>query len=404
MSDELTSAGAGPGSVDDSQFSAFAGMQSDPTGTVTFERYLWQAKLAVREGLATLSSGGPIAVVCEHVEDLVIVQTSVIRFAQLKTRDKGSWTAAKICADRHAISSLVASYLRAREAKILDISQFEVWLEGPQGDEKETTTFFADPTQASDKIKTKIRAMGLRGRALTDFLSRLRIHCQQPSRGSIDAVVMKAIGAVWPAMPYEQIEELYEKLLHAATAAQAASSPPLAVRRAVSAAQAEPANQTHWDPIRSQALTRDQIRALCPPTSSESNEELFKRSAAGEASMLELKLVRAGARTTTLKSALAVRANAEIATVKGLASGRVDGNSLVQLDSRILDMADSILALHASSGGAGSSAEYVFHTMMSRGHDVNATDVERVFEGDYRLVVGHLCGVSDQCRFGWGVS
>ncbi|MFF1571405.1 dsDNA nuclease domain-containing protein [Leifsonia sp. NPDC058292] len=404
MSDDLLSAGSVPGSIDDSSVRAFARMASDPTGTVTFERFLWQAKLAVREGLATLSPGGPIAVVCEHVEDLVIVQTSLIRFAQLKTRDKGSWTAARICGEHHAISSLVKAYLSASEAEILEISQFEVWLEGPQGDEKETTTFFDDPTKASDKIKAKIRAMGLRGRKLTDFLSRLVIHCQQPSRASIDAVVMKAIGAVWPGMAYWEVEALYEKLLQAATSAQAASEQPLTVRRAVSAARTEPENQTHWDPIRSQSLTRDQVRALCPPTNTESNEELFKRAAAGEASLLELKLVRAGARTPTLKSALDVRADAEVATVKGRASGRVDDDSLIRLESRVLSMADSLLALHAANGGVGSTAEHVFHTMMTHGQDVNATDVDRVFEGDYRLVVGHLCGVSDQCRFGWGVS
>jgi hypothetical protein len=90
--------------VEPADISAFAGMLGDDTGSVTFERFRWQAKLAVRAWLGVMAGGRVIAVVCEHVEDLSFIEISGFRFAQLKTRDKGSWSVAKICAEDHAVN------------------------------------------------------------------------------------------------------------------------------------------------------------------------------------------------------------------------------------------------------------------------------------------------------------
>jgi hypothetical protein len=72
---------------------AVAQVDADPTGVDTFRRFLWQAKQAVRLWLTCLSErGGPLFLVCEHVEDLTLVYADRIRFLQLKTRDRGSWS------------------------------------------------------------------------------------------------------------------------------------------------------------------------------------------------------------------------------------------------------------------------------------------------------------------------
>ena len=159
----------------------FARLPSDPTGTLTFQRFVWQAKLAVRAWLSVFAGAGSVAVVCEHVEDLAIVEVTGFRFAQLKTRDKGSWSAAKVCEPGHAIERLVASYKLADDAGIVALSRFEVWLEGPPSEQKSTAAFFAYPTSASEEIKKKIRAFGLTGTKLTDFLKRLTVCCHQPA-------------------------------------------------------------------------------------------------------------------------------------------------------------------------------------------------------------------------------
>jgi hypothetical protein len=113
-------------SLTSAALSAFTHLPSDPTGTVIFQRLVWQAKLAVRAWLGDFAAAGAVAVVCEHVEDLAIVEATGFRFAQLKTRDKGSWSAAKICESGHAIERLVASYKLADQAGIVALSHSEV--------------------------------------------------------------------------------------------------------------------------------------------------------------------------------------------------------------------------------------------------------------------------------------
>ena len=392
-------------SLTSAALAAFTRLPSDPTGTLTFQRFVWQAKLAVRAWLRVFAGVGTIAVVCEHVEDLAIVEATGFRFAQLKTRDKGSWSAAKICESGHAIERLVASYKLADEAGIVGLSHFEVWLEGPPSEQKSTTTFFADPTSATEDIEKKIRGFGITGAKQTDFLKRLTIRCHQPARQSIDAVNIRLVGAVWPALSMQQVEKLYETLLQAAEAAQSASEPPASVRSAMHGARVNPGATGAWDPIARQSLTEQQLRSLCPPLPAATDQNLLARAAAGEATVLELKLVRAGASDATVRAALLARAEADVAATSARASGSMTETSENALDSRLLDSANSLASLAASNGSTFQRpAEHIFHSFMSNVANTAALDVDSLYNRDHRLVVGHLCSVSDQCRFGWGVS
>jgi hypothetical protein len=387
------------------QLAAFVGLTSDDTGVSTFVRFRWQSKLAVRAWLRILADAGTLAVVCEHVEDLAIVEAAGFRFAQLKTRDKGSWSAAKICEGGHAIERLVASYKLADEAGIAVVSRFEVWLEGPPSEQKSTTDFFAEPTSAFEDIKKKIRAFGITGTKLADFLQRLTIRCHQPARQSVDAVNIRLIGAVWPALSMQQVETLYKTLLQAAESAQAASEPPPSVRSAMEAARANPTADDAWDSIANQTLTEQQLRSLCPPLPADTDHDLLARAASGEASVLELKMVRAGASEATVHAALLARAEADVAATSARASGAMTGAAESALDSRVLDSAGSLASLAASNGSTlRRPAEHIFHSLMSNVINTAAMDVDSLYSRDHRLIVGHLCSVSDQCRFGWGVS
>lgn len=381
----------------------FTSLPSDPTGTVTFERFRWQTKLAVRTWLTSLGPDGPVSVVTEHVEDLVVVETALLRFAQLKTRDKGSWSAKSITAPGHAISRLVKSYKLAKDVGIHTSSSFEAWLEGPQAEGKQTTNFFSDPTCADAEIKKRIRDFGIRSPALDDFLSRLVIRCYEPTRQSIDAVVLKLIGALWPHLSFLQVELLYERLLDMATTAQASAEPPAAMRGVLKTARAADMTlDATWAPIARQTLHRNQVRALCPPLGTDTNEDLLARVEAGHASMLELKLIRAGATAKTVAAAKGLRADSDIASKSARAAGRADDHVIQAIETRLLALARSTAAL-ASSGVPGAPAEMIFHGLMGRPTDLLSTDPNKVFDGEARLVVGELCNLSDQCKFGWGV-
>jgi len=398
-------ASAAPTPIGQGEIAALAAMPSDPTGTSTFERFRWQAKLAVRAWLGLLVDDEKIAVVCEHVEDLALVSTSVVRFTQLKTRDKGSWSAAKIFEDGHAIHRLVYSYIIAETAGLLAVSKFEVWLEGPPSEAKPTTDFFGNPGTATSAQKQKLRGFGLPNRKVDDFLSRLAIHCHQPARQSVDAVVIRLIGATWPSLTMDQVERLYEVLLQAAEAAQSAAEPPPSMRAAIASARGDPNAPHAWDPISAQALTESQLRALCPPLPTDTDENLLARASAGGVTVLELKLARAGASRQTVEQALLARADADVAAIAGRASGVLSFSSEQALDSRVVTSGNSIVSAAASNAsGPQRPAELVFHTMMSNVANTAALDRDGVYGRDHRLVIGHLCSVSDQCRFSWGAS
>lgn len=389
--------------VSDDDIAALATIKADDTGTVTFQRFEWQAKLAVRSWLQLLTNAAIVAVVCEHIEDLVVAETTGFLFAQLKTRDKGSWSAAKICAKDHAINRLAQSYLLAESAGIAHVSRFEVWLEGPPAEDKETNAFFTDPTMAATATKRKIQAFGLSSAKVRRFLGSLSVRCNQPPRQAIDAVVIRTIGALWPALTMAEVEHLYEILLSTAKAAQAADPPSLSLMEALSAAHKEPTESPAWEPVALKLLTRSHLAALCPPVPAETNPDLLQRAATGEASMLELKLARAGASTATIQSALLARADADVFATVGRASGTITAAAEQALDVRLLTTAESLKALAASNAGTVKRpAELIYHNLMSNAANTSALDTDSLYGKDHRLVVGHLCAVSDQCRFAWG--
>ena len=198
--------------VEPAKIAAFAGMVGDDTGSVTFERFPWQAKLAVRAWLGTLAGDSVIAVVCEHVEDLAFIEISGFRFAQLKTRDKGSWSVAKICAEDHAVDRLVTSYLSAETAGIVHLSRFGCGWKDLRRRPKRRPNSSRIRLRPAQRPDGRSDSSGCKVPSFTIF-SVGCIHCNQPARPSVDAVIIRLIGAIWPALTMHQVERLYEVYL-----------------------------------------------------------------------------------------------------------------------------------------------------------------------------------------------
>jgi hypothetical protein len=372
---------------------------SDETGRRTFERYVWQAKQAVRLWLTCLSVDGPDLVVCEHVEDIVLVHGTRVRFIQLKTRDAGSWSAAKMC-DR-GLDALVRSYGAARAAGIHEHASFELWVEGPLADDKATLSFARSPTDCGTAFRNRLIAYGLDPSHVDDFLARLVIQPDQPPRSHIDAKTLFELGALWQLSQGELIA-IYERLLAAASAAQAGNSPPQSVQGHLAERFS-----TGLDAIRNQVLTADDVKQLTPPLRAESNEDLLSRMTDGQsASLLELKLLRAGASSETIKVIQEIRAEMEIER-QLLLAGRDDADEgLARLAQRLLAMAvataGKIRLVVASQPALGARpAEAITADLLSRPADLAHCDKEAVFGRDERLVFGYLAHLSDTCKFGW---
>ena len=394
---------------------ALAQIDGDTTGVETFARFVWQAKQAVRQWLSCLSEyGGPLFAVCEQVEDLVLVYGDRIRFLQLKTRDRGSWSSLAMC-DR-GIEALVRSYRAARAVGLHKLGTFELWLEGPISDAADTVAFVEGPANASKTVRSKIVGHGLERASLGDFLERLVIRPDQPTRAHIDAKAIWELGALWPALSRPELDLIYERLLNAATAAQGAAAMPATVQAHLAAAR--PHIERHIpgpdepggaviDAIRSQILSQAALRALTPPLPGESSEQLLARISAGSAaSMLELKMMAAGAGGQTIRRAQELRAGMEVQR-QLLIAGRQDAEAdLEQLAGRVLTMAEATatkIALSAASSPAAAArpAEAIAADLLSRPSDLGHCDRGSILDRDGQLIYGYLGHLSDLCRFAW---
>ncbi|MGK9459266.1 dsDNA nuclease domain-containing protein [Streptomyces sp. G6] len=388
-----------------------AKMAGEDTGIKTFARYRWQAKQAVRHWLTCLKSvDGPLAVVCERLEDITIVYPGTIRFAQLKTRDRGSWSANSVCDKGHGIDSLVRTYKAAREISVHEKAAFELWLEGPMSDVKDTVTFFADPTSASAQIRKKIKTFGLPQDHLDDFLSRLMVRVQQPSRPHIDSVILREMAALWPAHSLAEMEDVYTRLLDMASAAQAGEHAVGQIRRFVAECLSAADLVDASDGMAVHVLSRDKLCSLTPPLANETDLDLLDRmSAGGSSSMLELKMRRAGASEATLKQAQALRAQAEVARQLTAASRTDVEKDLEELSGKVLTVARATATkaqLNAALNPVAASrpADFISAELLSNPQVLGQLDKAGIFASDGIDVFGYLCQLSDECHFGWRVA
>jgi hypothetical protein len=201
---------------------------------------------------------------------------------------------------------------------------------------------------------------------------------------------------------------LYERLLKAAEAAQAADVAPASMQAHLagtwppaSALDAGPdAGGDAIEPIRAQILSRAMLTDITPPMPGETNDQLLARIAAGApATMLELKLSRAGARAETVRRVQELRAQADVARLL-LLGGRDSAQSdLDRLAYRLLITAEATAV--KIGAGLGRPAEAVANDLLSRPSDLAQCDLDGVFDRDPYKVFGFLGHLSDGCRFGW---
>lgn len=377
----------------------------DDSGSATFRRYRWQSKMAVLSWLSCLETNSElVAVVCEEIEDLILVFKTRRTFAQLKTRDRGSWSVSKICGEGGGIDSLARTHRTLGPSGEYDL---QLWLEGPIGDTKETSQFFRDPTLAPEAVRQRIVGRGVARGKVYDFLSRLSILPDRPPRSYIDAVVLKYIGALWPALGALEQAALYEKLLACAERAQSGELEGATLDAEVQQSLGVENDEPQAELVGRKSLTRQMILDLVPPLPSTSRDDLLARIQRGEvASALELKMSAAGASLNTIETAQSLRALAEIRRLELLAASQDAEEQLTALELGLREMGDAQVEAATLLGGsnpsiAGRPAEFVASQLRSNPANLIALDGRDLFNRNASLIYGFLCHVSDECRFWW---
>lgn len=378
----------------------------DTTGTETLGRYTYQVKVAVQRWLGTLASGGEVHIVCEFVDDITKVTDEAIVFAQVKTRDRGAWSVAKVLADGGGIDALVRSYHHARDAALVDRVRLELVLEGMESDRADTRAFFESPATANAEQRQAIVGLGLDPANVDDFLARLTITPQYHARQSIDAVTLSMLMGIAPVLP-DALMTIYKTLLDRALAAHlglngASQEGSLVVLQAVAAEDGEDVYSGH-------ALTRSELLTLLPPVPQLADEQRAVLEAANGGALamtdLEFKLLVAGANAATVDRAKAVRADAAatLAARAGIEEGTDE--PLIRLRDRVLEYAEAVTADVAASAlsdvGGHRMANAIYGRLVQQFQQLGALDVDGIFSGEGRAVLGYLCETSDQCMYGW---
>lgn len=378
----------------------------DTSGSETFARYLYQCKVAVQRWLTTLELDDDAFILCEFVDDITTSASTGLCFAQVKTRDRGSWTSAKVFADGGGIDALVRSYKLAKQAGVAASARLELVLEGPEGTATETRTFFADPSKASNDQKKKLKARGLAAGDVADFLGRLTIIPQYHARISIDAVTHRLLMKLIPGHT-AVIEDVYDKLLarviaaHQGSVASADPEHPLAL-------QPRPGTEEQ-EAVEEHLLSRAELLSILPPVPALEAEQrrLLEAANGGALAMtdLEWKLRVAGAEEQTITRAQERRS---ITSVRLAERPTLDGDvddELVGLEGRALEHADAVTAdvvgSAAGSAQAGRPAEVIYGRLVQQTGQLGALDSDGVLDGDGGLVLGLVCELSDRCLFEW---
>lgn len=377
----------------------------DTSGSDTFARYLYQCKVAVQRWLKTLKLDDDAFILCEFVDDITTSASSGLCFAQVKSRDRGSWTSSKVLGDGGGIDALVRSYNLAKQAGVAASARLELILEGPEGTATETRTFFADPSMASNAQKKKLKALGVAPGDIADFLGRLTIVPQYHARASIDAVTQRLLMKLIPGHT-AVIEDVYDKLLtrviaaHQGSVASADPEHPLALQQRPGAEE---------EAVEEHLLSRAELLSILPPVPELAAEQRRVLEAANGGALamtdLEWKLRVAGAEEMTIARAQERRSVTSVRLAeRPTLDGEVD-DELVGLEGRALEHADAVTAdvvgSAAGSAQAGRPAEVIYGRLVQQTGQLGALDSDGVLDGDGGLVLGLVCELSDRCLFEW---
>jgi hypothetical protein len=117
---------------------------------------------------------------------------------------------------------------------------------------------------------------------------------------------------------------------------------------------------------------------------------------------LEKKLIAGGATERIINDAKNLRANASIREAEILASGFLDGeDKIMDVQIRIQTLTNSVVENHDESE---KPAKIIWRAVLNElTTKKESVDPNRIYKQDPYLLLGAVCGLSDECLIDWGV-
>ncbi|MCC5478763.1 dsDNA nuclease domain-containing protein [Streptomyces barringtoniae] len=390
-----------------------ATLSPDKSGIVTFGKYRYQAKVAALLWLSCLQDEGPVAVICEHIDDITLVWRDRVEFRQVKTRIPGraSWTFSEVCKDGGGIDSLMRSHLAFREGSSgMNVeAAFSLWLEGASSLKEQTASFFQQPSSVSGADKEKVLTLACEvaedqkctfgDDEVAEFLNALTILPNRVNEQDIDNMLFAALAEALPNTRVINVAKAGAALVQRAEDAQAGTLVTRNAQEFMLAVGLLPANGTN--PLERQTLTREELIMLLPDDPALGQAQLNSLLTSGKPiSNLRRKLILACASQKTQIEAASLQAVADSRRLEILASSTSGEEQLAELAEEILDHGRTVARRRANSTIPG---EEVFLDLKHDRFILRQLDVEGLFTSRHGQL-GYLCCLSDECEFSWRAS
>lgn len=370
----------------------------DDTGTDTLRRFRYQAQLALPFCLACARQEKVRSVIMEHFEDIVLEYENYWQFIQVKSRnsDQGDWSFSQTI---EALKSLHRAY-----QTISNISaKYSLFLEGNLSAKNELKVLINSNSKIPDSLLKKVaEELKIDASQCEAFLKVVTIHPGQTSRADITAHNIRLIGQISSQTSAQEIETLEQRLTDEILNAMSCSRLENILYQYI--LQASTVEETDKAKVYSKRLTAKNITAILGSFSLDPYPLLSRITDLNTPlpSNLEKKLLAGGATDRIINDAKNLRANASIRELEILASGfLIEDRKIIDVQIRLETLTNSIVEDYEDSEKPAKTIWREVLDELTKKKD--SVDPNRVYKQDPYLLLGAICGISDECRIDWGV-
>lgn len=370
----------------------------DDTGTDTLKRFRYQAQIALPFCLACARKEKVCSIIMEHFEDIVVEYDDYWHFIQVKTRnaERGQWKLPD------AIDGLKSLYRAFSETSHLN-AKYSLFIEGAIAARDDLNALTHSKIDISNDLVQKIsQKLNLEDSNCRVFLESVTVHPNQPPRANITSHNIHLMGQVSASTSTREIESLEEKLTDEILRAMSCDRLDSLLYHYI--AKVEEIEDETRARIEAKRLTASNITDILGSLASGDYPLLLRITDLHEPSPtnLEKKLIAGGATERIIRDAKTLRANASIREAEILSSGFLNQEDrITDVQIRIQTLTNSIVEEHDESEKPAKIIWRMVLTELTQKKE--SVDPHRVYKQDPYLLLGAVCGISDECRIDWGV-
>jgi hypothetical protein len=370
----------------------------DDTGTDTLKRFRYQAQLALPFCLACARKEKVRSIIMEHFEDIVVEYDDHWHFIQVKTRnaERGQWKLPD------AIDGLKSLYRAFKETSHLN-AKYSLFIEGSIAARDDLNALTHSKRDISDDLVEKIyQKLNLEDDNCRAFLESVTVHPNQPPRANITSHNIHLMGQVSASTSTREIESLEEKLTDEILRAMSCDRLDNLVYHYI--AKVEEIEDETKARVEAKRLTASNITDILGSLASGDYPLLLRITDLHEPSPtnLEKKLIAGGATERIIKNAKELRANASIREAEVLSSGFfMEEEKIIDVQVRLETLANSVVERFDDLDKPAKTIWLELRKEITQ--TVSSVDPNRIYKQDPYLLLGAVCGISDECRIDWGV-